>query len=159
VTSGRLLGFIVSTIGIMVNPLKVEVIVQLPPLCTIPQLQILQGKANSLRRFVANYAEITKGFMRLLKRGVSFCWDEVAQHSFEVLKHTLMSAPLLRPPDYNRYFFLYFFTAESTINMVLVQEDDLLEEHFIYYLIRGPVGLELNYSHVEKLAFAAVHVV
>jgi hypothetical protein len=31
VTSGRLLGFIVSTTGIMVDPLKVEAIVQLPP--------------------------------------------------------------------------------------------------------------------------------
>jgi hypothetical protein len=41
VTSGRLLRFIVSTKGIMVNLLKVEAIVQFPPLSTIPQLQIL----------------------------------------------------------------------------------------------------------------------
>lgn len=75
-TSSRLLGFIVLKIGIMVDPLKVEAIVQLPPPCTIPKLQSLQGKANFLRRFVANYAEITKGFMRLLKKGVLLCWDE-----------------------------------------------------------------------------------
>jgi hypothetical protein len=31
VTSGRFLGFIVSTIGIIVDPLKVEAIIQLPP--------------------------------------------------------------------------------------------------------------------------------
>jgi hypothetical protein len=80
----------------MVDPLKVEVIVQLPPPCTIPQLQSLQGKVNFLRRFVTNYAEITKGFMHLLKKGVPFCWDEAAQHSFEALKHALTSAPLLR---------------------------------------------------------------
>jgi hypothetical protein len=43
--------------------------------------------------------------------------------------------------------------------MVLVQEDDMLEEHVIYYLSRGLVGPELNYSHVEKLALVAVHVV
>jgi hypothetical protein len=44
ITSGHLLGFIISTTGIMVDPLKVEAIVQLPPPCTIPQLQSLQGK-------------------------------------------------------------------------------------------------------------------
>jgi hypothetical protein len=79
---GRLLGFIVSTTWIMVDPLNFEVIVQFPPPCTIPQLQSLQGKANFLRRFIANYAEITKGFMRLLKKGVPFHWDEAAQCSF-----------------------------------------------------------------------------
>jgi hypothetical protein len=40
-TLGRLLGFIVSTTGIMVEPTKVEAIVQLPPLWTVPQLQSL----------------------------------------------------------------------------------------------------------------------
>jgi hypothetical protein len=41
VTLGHLLGFIVSTIGIMVDPLKVEAIIQLPPPRTILQLQSL----------------------------------------------------------------------------------------------------------------------
>jgi hypothetical protein len=81
--SGRILGFIVSTIGIMVDPLKVEVIVQLPPPCTVPWLQSLQGKAYFLQRFIANYVEITKGFMCLLKKGVPFIWDEAAQFTFE----------------------------------------------------------------------------
>jgi hypothetical protein len=72
ITPGCLLGFIVSTIGIMVDPLKVEAIIQLPPPCTILQLQSLQGKANFLRCFIANYAEITKGFMHLLKKDVPF---------------------------------------------------------------------------------------
>jgi hypothetical protein len=85
-TSGHLLGFILLTSGIMVDPLKVEAIVQLPPPCTIPQLQRLHGKANFLRSFVTNYIAITKGFMSLLKRGVPLCWDEVTHRSFEALK-------------------------------------------------------------------------
>jgi hypothetical protein len=39
IKSGRLLGFLVSEIGIMVDPLKVEAILRLPPLCMIKQLQ------------------------------------------------------------------------------------------------------------------------
>jgi hypothetical protein len=69
---GILLGFIVSTIGIMIDPLKVEAIVQLPPPCTILQLQSLQGKANFLRHFITNYAKIMKGFMSLLKKDFHF---------------------------------------------------------------------------------------
>jgi hypothetical protein len=68
-----------------------------------------------------------------------------------------MTAPLLRPPNYNKYFLLYSVVAESTIGMVLVQEDHFLSEYVIYYLSRGLVGLELNYSHVEKLALVAIY--
>jgi hypothetical protein len=43
--------------------------------------------------------------------------------------------------------------------MVLVQEDDLFSEYMIYYLSRGLVGPELNYTHLEKVALVAVHAV
>jgi hypothetical protein len=109
----------------MVDPLKVEAIIQLLPPHTILQLQSLQGKANFLRRFIANYAEIRKGFMCLLKKDVPFYWDDAAQCSFEVLKHALTTAPLLQTTNYNKDFLLYLAAAESTIDMVLVQEDDL----------------------------------
>jgi hypothetical protein len=125
----------------------------LPRPCTVPQLQRLQGKANFFRHFITKYAEITKGFMCLLKKGVPFCWDEAAQRSFEVFKCSLTSAPLIWPPNYNKEFLLYLVVTESTIGMVLVQEDDLLEEHVIYYLSQGLVGSKLNYSNVEKLVF------
>ena len=134
VMPGCLLGFIVSTTGIMVNPLKVEAIIQLPPPRTILQLQSLQGKANFLRRFIANYVEITKGFMHLLNKDVPFYWDDAAQRSFDALKHALTMAPLLQLPNYNKYFLLYLAAAESTIGMVLVQEDDSFSEYVIYYL-------------------------
>jgi len=159
ITSGRLLGFIFSTTWIIVDPLKVEAIVWFPPLCTIPQLQSLQGKENFLRCFITNYVNITKGFIYLLNKDVPFHWDEASQCSFEALKCTLMFAPLLRPPNYNKDFLLYFSATEWTIDMVLVQENNLLEEHVIYYLNRGMVGQELNYSHVGKLALAAIQVV
>eukprot|EP00253_Pinus_taeda_P024634 PITA_24634 len=141
ITSGRLLGFIVSNEGIQVDPFKVEAIAQLPPPSSIRQLQNLQGKANFLRRFIANYVEITKGFMHLLQKGVPFVWDDFAQRLFDALKKALVSTPLLSPPDYGRDFLLYLAAAESTIGMVLVQEDDALTEHVIYYLSRGLIDL------------------
>ena len=43
--------------------------------------------------------------------------------------------------------------------MVLVQEDDELQEHIIYYLSRNIIDAELWYSHIEKLALATVHAI
>ena len=97
--------------------------------------------------------------MRLLKKDVPFYWDDAAQCSFEALKHALTTAPLLWPPNYKKDFLLYLATKESTIGMVLVQEDYFFSEYVIYYLNRGLLGPEINYYHIEKLALAVVHVV
>ena len=156
--ASQLLGFIISKHGIMVDPFKVEEILQLSPPHKVNQLQSLQGKDNFLRRFIANYAEITKGFMRLLKKEVPFYWDERAQRHFEALKKALSSTPILSPPYYNKYFILYLAALEYTLKMVLVQEDESLQEHAIYYLSRSLVEVELSYAHVEKLALAVVHI-
>jgi hypothetical protein len=65
--------------------------------------------------------------------------------------------PLLKSRDYNRDYLLYVTASEEKIGMVLVQKDDELHEHAIYYLSQNLVGPELKYSHVEKLALATVH--
>jgi hypothetical protein len=117
-----------------VDPLKVEVILNLPPPSTLRQLQSLQGKANFLHRFIPNYADITRGFTWLLKKGSKFVWDTIANNAFEALKLSLMRTPLLFPPDYSLDYFLYLATSDYTIGMVLIQEDDANDEHVIYYL-------------------------
>lgn len=76
VETGFYLRFIVSKHGIFVDPFKVEAILDFSPPHMISKLQSLQGKETFLRRFTTNYVEITKGFMRLLKKGVPFVWDE-----------------------------------------------------------------------------------
>ena len=72
--------------------------------------------------------------MRLLKKDTPFEWDERAQESFDALKRALASAPVISPPDYSRDFLLYVAASLETIGMVLVQEDEELQEHVIYYL-------------------------
>jgi hypothetical protein len=132
----------------MVDPLKVKVIIQLASPHTINRHQSLQGKAKFFHRFIVNYAEIKKGFMCLLNKGVPFVWDEQAQQYFDIFKKASMSIPLLIPLEYNRDFFLYPATYESTICMVLVEEDNVQKEHVIYYLSKGIFGPELK--HIDQ---------
>ena len=75
---GHLIGFIVSEEGIRVDPLKVEAILQLSPPRNIGHIQCLQGMVNFLRRFVVNFANLTRGFMCLLNKDTPFEWDERA---------------------------------------------------------------------------------
>eukprot|EP00253_Pinus_taeda_P030526 PITA_30526 len=61
-------------------------------------------------------------------------------------------------PDYQKYFKLYLAVADTTIAMVLVQEDNGIE-HPVYYLSRSLNDIESKYSYVEKLSLAAVQAV
>ena len=97
--------------------------------------------------------------MRLLKKDTPFYWDEQAHESFDALKRALATAPVLSPPDYSRDFLIYVAASMETVGMVLVQEDEELHEHVIYYLSWNLIDAELLYSHVEKLSLATVHAV
>jgi hypothetical protein len=156
VESRHLLGFILSMHGIRVDPLKVEAILNLPPPSTLRKLQSLQGKENFLRRFIRNYTELMKGFTWLLKKGYDYVWDDTANKTFESLKLALTRTPLLFPPNYSRDYFLYLAASDSTISMVLVQEEDSHDEHVIYYLSRSITTTETKYLHVEKLDLESI---
>ena len=100
----------------------------------IRHLQSLQWMANFLRIFVFSFANLTKGFMHLLKKDTLFIWDERAQESFNALKKALELALVLSSLDCNHDFLLYVVASQETIGMVQVQEDSELQEHVIYYL-------------------------
>ena len=53
VTSGRLISYIVSTKGIKVNLEKVQVIMDMPPPYNISQMRGLQGRLQSICRFIS----------------------------------------------------------------------------------------------------------
>ena len=112
-----------------------------------------------MQSFVVNFSNLTKGFMHLLNKDTSFYWDERAQECFDALRKSLALTLVLSPPDYSRDFFIYVATSQETVGMVLVQQDEELHEHVIYYLSRNLIDVELCYSHVEKLSLATVHVV
>ena len=66
---------------------------------------------------------------------------------------------MISPPDYSRDFLLYVAATMETIGMVLVQEDEELQEHVIYYLSWNLIDTNIHYSHVENLVLATVHAV
>jgi hypothetical protein len=75
------------------------------------------------------------------------------------LKLALTHTPLLFPPNYSRDYFPYLAASDSTITIVLFQEDDSHDEHVIYYLSQSLTTTETKYLHVEKLALEAVQAV
>ena len=97
--------------------------------------------------------------MILLKKDTPFAWDDFTQCTFDNLKHALTKAPVLRPPNYAKDYFLYVAASLSDIGMILVQKYEHDQEHVIYYANKNLFYSETWYSHVKKLAMATLIVV
>eukprot|EP00253_Pinus_taeda_P024379 PITA_24379 len=69
-----------------------------------------------------------------------------------------MKASLMYAPDCQKDFNLYLAAADTTIAMVLVQEDNEIENP-IYYLSQNLNDTEMKYSYIEKLALATVQAI
>ena len=72
VTTGKFLGFMVSQRGIVVNPEKVQAIMELEPSRTVKEVQRLNGKIAALNRFISKATDKCLPFFRTLRK--SFKW-------------------------------------------------------------------------------------
>jgi hypothetical protein len=86
VSSGKLLGYMVSPQGIDVNPKKVEVIEKLQPLQTRKEIQKLACMMTALNRFISKLGEHGMSFYSLLRKADGFQWDDQAASMFVELK-------------------------------------------------------------------------
>jgi len=70
VSSGKFLGFIVTSKGIHLDPDKVKVIQNVHPHRISKELRGLQGRLAYIRRFIANLSGRCQPFTRLMKKGI-----------------------------------------------------------------------------------------
>ena len=71
---GILLSHVVCHDEMLVNPAKIVIILDLPPLNTIKQLHATLGHTRYYRKFIKGYAEVTAPMEKLLKKDIKFQW-------------------------------------------------------------------------------------
>ena len=98
VSSGKFQGFIVTSKGIHLDPDKVKAIQSMHPPKNLKELRGLQG------RLAPNLSGRCQPFTRLMKKGVSFIWDQACQEAYEDIKRYLTKSPILVAPTSGKTF-------------------------------------------------------
>src|SRR5262249_44066120 len=150
VSSGKLLGFIVSKRGIEIDPGKAQGITEMPPPWNVKELRGLIGRLQFIRRFISQHSQRCKPFYDLLKGGVQFNWNEKCQKVFDELKQYLLKPPVLVPPVQGRPLLLYVSAIEEAAGVVLAQHDDNKKERVVYYLSKLFNEAEKKYTAMER---------
>ncbi|KAK2995571.1 hypothetical protein RJ640_000047 [Escallonia rubra] len=153
VSKGNFLGFLVHQKGIEIDKNKAKAIINAKLPSNKKELQRFLGKVNFLRRFIANLAGKTKAFSVLLgmKGDTEYRWEAEQQSAFQSIKEYLTKPPVLMPPKIGRPLKLYVSVAESSLGILLAQENDQGFEQAIYYFSRGLNVTEQKYTVIEKL--------
>src|SRR3954463_9005478 len=160
VRSGKLLGFIVSSKGIEVDPAKVKAIQEMPIPRTEKQVRGFLGRLNYIARFIAHMTTTCVPIFKLLKKDQVERWNDKCQLAFDKIKEYLQKPPILLPPVEGRPLIMYLTVLEDSMGCVLGQHDESgRKEHAIYYLSKKFADCETRYSLLEKtccaLAWAA----
>ena len=76
VTSGKLLGHMVSERGIEVNPNKIKVILDIPVSKTKKDIRGFLGRLQYISRFIARLTNICESIFRLLRKNQPTVWND-----------------------------------------------------------------------------------
>jgi hypothetical protein len=98
VTSGKLLGFIVSGRGSEIDPAKFQDIWSMPAPKTEKEIRSFLGRINYIARFIAQLTATCEPLFTLLRKNVKIEWTEHCQKAFDKIKEYLLSPPILVPP-------------------------------------------------------------
>ena len=71
---GMLFSHIVCRNGILVDPTKITIILDLPPPTSVTQLRSVMGHTGYYRKFIRGYAAITVPMDKMLKKDTKFEW-------------------------------------------------------------------------------------
>jgi hypothetical protein len=121
-SSGKLLGYMVSSQGIDANPKKVEAIENLQPPQTRKEIQKLAGMMVALSQFISKLGERRMPFYRLLYKADGFQWVDQAAAAFVRLKKYLKSLPTLVPPKPDDVLLLYVVATDVVVSTVITVE-------------------------------------
>jgi hypothetical protein len=122
VTTGKLLGFLVSYRGIEADPEKVMTIEAMRPPACIKDVQKLTRCLAALSRFISRLAERALSFFKLMRKFEPLVWTKDAEEAFQELKRHLTSPPVMVAPKASEPLLLYIVATSEVVSMVLVTE-------------------------------------
>lgn len=154
---GILLGHVVCKQGLLVDPAKIAIIVNLPPPNSVRQLRTTLGHTGYYRKFLKGYAQITAPMDKLLKKDIRFQWNEECHKSFDTLKEKMVTAPILVFPDWTKEFHVHVDAESIALGAVLAQPGEGDIDHPIAFASRKLSTAENNYTTTEREGLAMVY--
>lgn len=145
------LGHIINQQGVSSDPSKVDKVAKWPVPQNTKDVRSFLGLAGYYRKFVRHFGILARPLFNLLKKSVPFIWTEETKTSFELLKKSLVEAPVLKLPDFTKTFVIDTDACDSGVGAVLQQDG-----HPIAYMSKPLSNRNRGLSTYEKECLAVL---
>ena len=98
------LGHIISFEGLVVEPKKIEAIMNWPTPKNVSEIRSFMELTSYYRKFVKNFSKLAYPITQLQRKGNKFIWDDKCEEAFNLLKQKLTSTPILKLPNLHKEF-------------------------------------------------------
>lgn len=150
------LGHVVSDQGVKPDVSNIEKVKNWPRPNRITSLRGWLGLTGFYRRFIKNYAQIAQPLLHLTKKGVPFDWTDDCEQAFVMLRHALISPPILTYPNFNESFILNVDASAFAVGAVLAQNSRKNGEQVIAYASHSLTISERKWSTYDRELWAIV---
>ncbi|KAF5460502.1 hypothetical protein F2P56_020366 [Juglans regia] len=116
------LGHVISHRGVAMDPEKISSMITWPKPTSLKGLRGFLGLTGYYRKFIHHYGMIAQPLTNMLKKD-SFKWSSAAKQTFEELKMTMTSGPVLALPDFSQPFIVECDAFSVGLGAVLMQGD------------------------------------
>lgn len=101
-TEGRLLGFIVSSSGMTIEPERIQAIEKIQMSSNKKGMQSFLGKINFVKIFVFAFSEFVRPMQNMIKKIYDFKWNELEKEAFARIKRLITESPALLIPNFSK---------------------------------------------------------
>ena len=154
-------GHLISVNGIQPLPEKLESIRSMPKPRSPKEIKQFLGLTSYYRKFIPRLSDMARPLTKLLAHDCEFKWTNQCDNSFQMLKDTLCSAPILKYPDTTKPYALYMDASKYGWAGVLTQNHtsvvdrkSITMDHPISYVSGLFHGSQLNWATLTKEAYA-----
>lgn len=149
------LGHTITSEGLKPNNDKIDAILRYPIPETVTQIKSFLGLIGYYRKFIKDFAKITRPLTACLKKGRKIVINGEYKECFETCKKLLTNAPLLQFPDFSKTFILTTDASNFAIGAVLSQ-GTIGSDKPVAYASRTLSDTEVKYSTIEKELLAII---
>ena len=147
--------------GIQPLPEKLDSICNMPKPRFLKEIKQFLGLTGYYRKFVPRFSDMARPLTKLLAHDCEFEWTNQCDISFQMLKDTLCSAPILKYPDTSKLYMLYTDASKYGWAGVLTQSHTstvdgktITMDHPVSYVSGLFCGSQLNWAALTKEAYA-----